>query len=156
MDWQTIKTEYITEETSYRKLAKKYGVSYTAIGEKARKEGWIEEREQFKSKTLSKTLNKIAEGQAKRASRLQSVTDKLLDKIEKAVDLIDMDVFDTQAIRQITASLKDIKDIQMIRSDADMREQEARIKNLQRQADASEETKDITVTIVGDLEQYSK
>ena len=156
MDWQTIKTEYITEETSYRKLAKKYGVSYTAIGEKARKEGWIEEREQFKTKSLSKTLNKIAEGQAKRASRLQSVTDKLLDKIEKAVDLIDMDVFDTQAIRQITASLKDIKDIQMIRSDADMREQEARIKNLQRQADASEETKDITVTIVGDLEEYSK
>ena len=156
MDWQTIKTEYITEETSYRKLAKKYGVSYTAIGEKARKEGWIEEREQFKTKSLSKTLNKIAEGQAKRASRLQSVTDKLLTKIEKAVDLIDMDVFDTQAIRQITASLKDIKDIQMIRSDADMREQEARIKNLQRQADSGEATKDITVTIVGDLNEYSK
>ena len=157
MDWQTIKTEYITTETSYRKLAKKYGVSYTAIGEKARKEGWIEEREQYKSKTLSKTLSKLAEGQAKRASRLQAVTDKLLSKIEKAVDLIDMDVFDTQAIRQITASLKDIKDIQMIRSDADMREQEARIANLRRQAEKDEDAvNEVSVTFTAGPEEWNE
>lgn len=157
MDWQSIKTEYITTDTSYRKLAKKYGVSYTTIGEKARKEDWQKEREQFRDKSLSKTLRKIAEGQAKRASRLQTVTDKLLSKIEKAVDLIDMDVFDTQAIRQITASLKDIKEIQMIRSEADMREQEARIKNLQRQADKDEDaTSDINVTFAAGPEEWNE
>lgn len=157
MDWQRIKTEYITTDTSYRKLAKKYGVSYTSIGDKSRKEGWQEEREQFRSKSLSKTLSKIAEGQAKRAVRLQDVTDKLLSKIEKAVDLIDMDVFDTQAIRQITASLKDIKDIQMIRSDADMREQEARIANLRRQAERDEGAGNQAVTVLmGDnAEEYA-
>ena len=30
-DWQAIKTEYITTDTSYRKLAQKHGVSYQAI-----------------------------------------------------------------------------------------------------------------------------
>ena len=35
MDWSAIKTEYITdEESSYRKLGKKYGISHNIIGAK--------------------------------------------------------------------------------------------------------------------------
>ena len=155
MDWQKIKTEYITTDTSYRKLAGKYGISYTTVGERARKEGWAKEREQYQTKTLSKTLNKLSAERANRAARLFAVTDKLLLKVEKAVESLDEDCIDTQAFRQIAASLKDIKDIQMIKSDADMREQEARIKNLQRQAEVEETSKEIKVTIEGDLEKYS-
>jgi hypothetical protein len=156
VDWNAIKTEYITTETSYRKLSQKYGVSYVTIGEKARKEGWRAERDKYLEKALTKTLNKLSSERAERASRLFAVTDKLLMKVEKAVDNLDDDQIDTQEIRQIASSLKDIKDIQMIKSDADMREQEARIKNLQRQADAEDNaTKEIKVTIEGDLEKYS-
>ena len=130
MDWNSIRQEYITDaSSSYRKLAKKYGVSYSAIGDKARKEGWQEERERFQTKTLSKTLNAISQGQAKRASRLQTVADKLLDKIEAAVDNFEMRdlLVDKYVLKQITGAMKDIKDIQMVKSDADIREQEARI-----------------------------
>ena len=160
MDWKTIKTEYITDESSsYRKLAKKYGVSYSAIGDKARKEGWAEEREQYQTKTISKTLKAISDGQAKRASRLQTVADKLLDKIEKAVDDFDMAALftDKQALKQITGALKDIKDIQMIKSEADLREQDARIRNLEKQAEADDKNdNEIKVTIEGGLDEYSK
>ena len=159
MDWNSIRKEYITDESSsYRKLAKKYGVSYTSIGDKARKEGWAQEREQFLNKTLSKTLNAISQGQAKRASRLQTVADKLLDKIEAAVDNFEMTdlLMDKQALKQITGALKDIKDIQMIKSEADLREQEARIKNLEKQAEAEETDNEIKVTIECGLDQYSK
>jgi uncharacterized protein YjcR len=153
VDWSAIKTEYITDEsTSYRKLAEKYGVSYTSIGARARKEGWAEERERFLNKTLSKTLNAIGKKQAKRASRLQMVTEKLLTKIEAAVDDFDMrDLFtDRTALRQITGALKDIKDIQMIKSEADLREQEARIRNLERQAEGDDrDLNAVTVTIEG-------
>ena len=141
-DWSKIKTEYITDESaSYRKLAQKHGVSYTAIGDRARKEGWAEERQQFLNKTLSKTLSAIGRDQAKRAKRLQTVADKLLFKIEDAVDRLDMRdlLIDKQALKQITGALKDIKDIQMIRSDADLREQEARIANLRKQADKQDD-----------------
>ncbi|MBQ8399558.1 MAG: hypothetical protein IJX08_06255 [Clostridia bacterium] len=155
MDWQQVRAEYITTDTSYRKLAEKYGVSYTTVGERARNEGWAKEREQYQTKTLSKTLNKLSAERARRTARLFAVTDKLLLKVEKAVDSLDDDQIDTQAFRQIAASLKDIKDIQMIKSEADMREQEARIKNLQRQAVAEEASKEINVTMEGDLEQYS-
>jgi uncharacterized protein YjcR len=153
VDWSAIKTEYITDEsTSYRKLAEKYGVSYTSIGERARKEGWAEERERFLNKTLSKTLNAISKKQAKRASRVQMVAAKLLKKIEAAVDDFNMhDLFtDRTALKQITGALKDIKDIQMIKSDADLREQEARIRNLERQAEADDSNVNaVTVTIEG-------
>lgn len=155
MDWNAIKTEYITTETSYRKLSQKYGVSYVTIGEKARKEGWRAQRDKYLEKALSKTLSKLSTERAERAARLFAVTDKLLIKVEKAVDSLDDDQIDTQAFRQIAASLKDIKDIQMIKSDADMREQEARIKNLQKQAETEETTKEIKVTIEGDLNNYS-
>ena len=160
VEWSAIKTEYITDESaSSRKLAEKYGVSYTSIGEKARKEGWAKERERFLNKTLSKTLNAIGKKQAKRASRLQMVTEKLRDKIEAAVDDFDMrDLFtDRTALRQITGALKDIKDIQMIKSEADIREQDARIRNLERQAEADDKVdSEITVVIEGDLGKYSR
>lgn len=141
MDWKAVKTEYITTNTSYRKLAAKYGVTHNTIGQKARKEGWIEERERYIAKTMSKTLEAISDAQADRASRLRTVADKLLDKIESYVDSMDSSI-DTQSCRQIAATLKDLKDIQMIKSDADMREQEARIANLQKQAEKDNDSDD--------------
>lgn len=158
MDWNAIKTEYITDESSsYRKLAKKYGVSYTSIGEKARKEGWAEERKQFLDKTLSKTLNAISKGQASRASRLQTVADKLLNKIEKAVDDFEMAelLVDKQALKQLTGALKDIKDIQMIKSEADLREQEARIAKLNKEAESEKKDNQIEVVIGDGTEDYT-
>lgn len=160
VDWNAIKTEYITDESSsYRKLAKKYGISHNIIGAKAVKEGWVEQKKQFQDKTLAKTLNAISNKQSQRATRLQSVTDKLLSKIEQAVDDFEMSALflDKQALKQITGALKDIKDIQMIRSEQDLREQEARIRNLEKQAESEEkDDKEIRVVIEGNLDNFSK
>ena len=159
-DWSKIKTEYITGDTSYRKLAKIHGINATQIATRASKEHWVEEREQYRSKSLSKTLNAISSAQASRAARLQNVADKLLVKIEDAVENLDMaELFmDKQALRQITGALKDIKDIQMIKSDADLREQEARIANLRRQAEAdqSKEAAKVEVTIAGGEDSWQQ
>ena len=57
-DWQAIKTEYITTNTSYRKLAEKYGVSTTQICNVGREEKWVEQREQYLNKTAAKMLEK--------------------------------------------------------------------------------------------------
>ena len=40
-DWLKIKTEYITTDTSYRKLAEKYGVHYQTICSRSKAEGWV-------------------------------------------------------------------------------------------------------------------
>ena len=153
-DWQAIKTEYITTDTSYRKLAQKYGVSTTQICNVGRDEGWVELREQHLNKTVAKAVNAIGTKQADRAARLQTVADKLLTKVERLVDEGEELLTDTSVMRDIARVLKDIKDIQMIRSDADMREQEARIKKLRKEAMADKENSAPSLVVEGLPEEF--
>jgi hypothetical protein len=149
-DWQKIKTEYITTNTSYRKLAEKYGVHYNAIANRSKQEGWISQRNQHCDRTMTNTLNAISNKQVDRATNLISVSDLLLAKVKSLLETDAGVLSDTQSMKHISGVLKDIKEIQMIRSDADMREQEARIRNLQKQAQKEENgSKDVTITIEG-------
>ena len=129
-DWQAIKTEYITTDTSYRKLAQKYGVNVTNIAKKASAEGWVEQRNQFANETQAKTLEKISQQEANRAAKIHNVADKLLLKIEALVDRPGMMPKD---VRSLVAAVKDLKEIQNIKSALDEQEQQARIANLQKQ-----------------------
>ena len=92
-DWQAIKTEYITTDTSYRKLAQKYGVGYSLIGEKARLEGWVKQREQFRNKAITKAIDKISTKKADKMARIDDLADKLLDKLEQAITELDLQLF---------------------------------------------------------------
>lgn len=165
-DWNQVKTEYITTATSYRKLAEKHGVSYQAICHRSKEEGWIALRQQHTNKTVSKTLQKISDQQAQKMARIDRITGKLLSKIEKAVDELDLTIItrkekvdygnrevtterreiteggivDRAGLRQITAALKDLKEIQMLKSELDRQEQEARIEKLR--ADAQQHRND--------------
>lgn len=132
VDWSAIKTEYVTTDISYRKLCEKYNVSMTEVSRHGKDEEWRNERKKYQEKAYAKTLDTLIRKQQKRIERLQTITDKIIDKIELSVDK--MDETDFQAYRQITAALKDIKEIQMLKSDADIREQEARIDKLNRDA----------------------
>ena len=154
-DWQAIKTEYITTETSYRKLAQKYGIHYKVISERGKDEKWVELRSQHRDKTLTKTLDKISQQEANRAAKIHSVADKLLLKIEAMVE--SEEPLDTKGIRALTAAVKDLKEIQSVRSDLDRQEQEARIANLRKQADKEDDNKEPIKVILGDdLMEYSK
>ena len=158
-DWNKIKTEYLTSDTSYRKLAQKYGVNAITIAKKASKEGWVSQRQQQANRTLSKTLTAVSNRQVNRAARLQEVADKLLNKIEAAVDDYNMEVLlvDRQSLRQITGALKDIKDVQMIRSEADLREQEARIAKLLKEAEREDSGPNkVVIQIEGGEDTWSK
>ena len=149
-DWQKIKTEYITKGTSYRKLAQKYGVGESTLFARASKEKWVEQKEQHQSKTVAKTLDAISDKQVDRATNLICVSDLLLAKVKSLLEGDAEVLSDTQSMKHISGVLKDIKEIQMIRSDADMREQEARIANLRKQAEKDEnQNRDVTITIAG-------
>lgn len=151
-DWQAIKTEYITTNTSYRKLAQKYGIHYKVISERGKDEKWVELRSQHRDKTLTKTLDKISQQEANRAAKFHTVADKLLLKIEAMVD--GERPLDTKAIRALTAAVKDLKEIQSIKSALDEQEQRARIANLEKQANP--EAKETATLIVEGLPEEFK
>lgn len=152
-NWQKIKTEYITTDTSYRKLAKKYGVSHVQIGNVGKQENWVELRRQHLDKTLTKTVDTISKKQVDRATKLISVSDLLLSKVKNLLETDAEVLSDTQSMKHISGVLKDIKEIQMIRSEADMKEQEARIAKLRKEAEKEETQTDVVITFKSEEER---
>ena len=154
MDWRKIKADYIAGGTSLRKLAEKYGVSFSTIQKKSMEEKWGELRKRNRRKVEEKIIDSVSSKEAEKAVNIIDVADKLLGKISELMDAIPLD---TQSMKHLTSALKDLKEIKGFKSDADMREQEARIRNLQRQAEAdSKDDNEIKVVIEGSLENYSK
>lgn len=91
MDWAKIKAEYITDEkSSYRKLAAKYDISVGTIYKRASRENWAEQKQQSYDKRVAKTVETVENNQIKKLERILTITDKLLDKIERAVDELDI------------------------------------------------------------------
>ncbi len=163
-DWRKIKTEYITTDTSYRKLCEKYDVPLPTLRDRAKSEKWVEARTQYRDKAVTKATDAIIDKQAERASRLQSVADRLLTKVERLMDMDDKVIKDSdgenmvlgsKGMKSIAGVLKDIKEIQMIRSDADLEEQKARIAKLRREAEEENEPPEIKVTLAK-AEEYAK
>ena len=157
-DWNKIKTEYITTDTSYRKLAEKHGVGESTLFTRASKEKWVEQKEQHQSKTVAKTLDAISKKQVDRAANLVSVADLLLTKVKSLVESDAEILSDTQSLKHISGVLKDIKEIKGFKSDVDLREQEARIAKLRREAEREEDdhNKTVVVTIAGGDESWRK
>ncbi len=92
-DWKKIRTEYITTDTSYRKLAEKYGLNYRTICVRSKQEGWIKQREQHINETTTKTLAKISDKQSDKMARIDDLADKLLEKLEQAITELDLQLY---------------------------------------------------------------
>ena len=153
-DWKQIKAEYIAGGTSYRKLAKNHGVKFSALRSIAERENWVALKAQTQHKTDTKLTETVSDNAVKKAVSITDVADKLLTKISEFMDAVPLD---TQAMKHLTSALKDIKDIKGFKTDADMREQEARIRNLEKMA-AADEKIDTTVTVKfeEDITKWSK
>jgi hypothetical protein len=94
IDWTKVKTEYITtDKSSYRKLAEKYDISLGTLCKRASNENWAELKKQSYDKKVTKTIAAVENNQIKKLERILSITDKLLDKIEKAVDELDIQLY---------------------------------------------------------------
>lgn len=131
-DWKRIKTEYITTDTSYRKLAAKYDVPMSTLTRIAIKEKWVEARERYKNKVVTKTVEKMAAKEANKLAKLRTMTDSMVNVVEgifndpeqfqrHLVQTRDGQIWDveervfkkidTKAIKDITAALKDLSTI---------------------------------------------
>ena len=153
VDWLKIKAEYITnEDASYRKLAKKYKVSESTLYKRAKTEDWFNAKQQHKRNSVAKAVAILEEDQTERLVHLLRVTDTLLDKIEELVNSLQKeDLFvDKRGLKDLTGAIKDIKDIQSVKSKMDIQEQQARIDKLRKDAeDKSDTPQAITITIEG-------
>jgi hypothetical protein len=144
VDWKRIKAEYIAGGTSYRKLAEKYGEPRSNIERRAKAEKWTELRRQAEGKAEAKIIDSVSDKGAKKAVDIIDVADKLLEKIEAAAEQFS----DPDSIKKLTSAIKDLKDIKGIKSEADMREQEARIEKLRKECGAKDDEDNYTGVVL--------
>ena len=152
VEWKKLKAEYIAGGTSYRKLAETYGESLSNIKRVAKNENWVALRNQCQTKAATKIVEIESDKQAERMRRLLTVSDKLLTAVEEAVDAFTKEelLLDRTALKSLSSTIKDIKDIQSIKTELDIEEQKARIAILRKQADAEKDTvNEVAVTIAG-------
>ncbi len=159
MDWTRIKAEYIKGGISYRELAEKHKVSYNTLAKVAAKENWNSLKQETAEKTTTKIIDMESDKQANRMKRLLDVSDKLLAAVEEAVDKFQANelVLDKSTLKQLSGTIKDIKDIQNIKTELDIEEQKAKIALLKKQAESDNTTPNsITLTIAGGEESWQK
>lgn len=132
IDWDAIKTEYVTTDISQRALIEKYKVNNVDLAKHSKNEKWVEERKKYKAKVTSKAIAKSCN---KRANELAGILDaafnirdtivgatkdpvqfnrylvqygsgKDYDTEERVYDKVD-----TKAIREMTLALKAVEDL---------------------------------------------
>lgn len=154
MDWSKLKAEYISGGTSYRKLCAKYGVSRTTLQRKAKDENWLGLRSQAEAKTETKILNAVSENSAKIDTKYFSLVDKLFDKANEVI--ANTPVWTVNSLKEMATAMKYLKECKGVKSEADIREQEARIRNLEKQAEAEVKDTTVIVQIEEDISKWSK
>lgn len=145
MDWNRIKAEYIAGGTSYRKLAAKYGVPFSNLKNIAIKEQWTQLREQAKNRTTTKLVENIGRQNAKIDDKYFRLVDKLMQKAEETME--NTPVWTVNALKEMATAMRYLKECKGVKSEADIREQEARIAKLQKEASEEDnELQEIRVT----------
>lgn len=146
-----IKSEFISGEKTLQEAADEYKVPYSTLTKKSHEGKWKELRKECGKKTERKIIDTVSTKGAKKAVDIMDVADKLL---EKATELMEMPL-SPQAFKQLTSALKDLKDVKGYKSDADMREQEARIKKLEQEVSEQKDTT-VIVRFDDDMNQWNR
>lgn len=152
VDWNKLKREYVKGGISYRQLSEKYDVPLGTLKRKAGNEGWAKLRDQAAAKASMKMVDSISEQNAATTKRIYATADKLLDKLTEALEMVTPEdiLMDKKGFRSLTGALNDIKAIKDMKSGMDIREQEARIARLQKDAQQEDNAvSEVVVTIGG-------
>ena len=133
-DWLAIASEYIEGDDSLRALAKKHAIPWSTLRDRARREAWEAFRRDAraaKESGLSGGDPAAAHEKTARendAERLFRVTDKL---VRRAEELLDGGEIGARELGELMRAIKNAKEIKMLRSALDEREQQARVRALE-------------------------
>lgn len=159
MDWNAIKTEYITTSISYRKLAEKHNVSKVTLSHRAKQEKWVELRKQHNDKIITKSVRKAETKAVDYKSTLYDLAFKVAKQLNDMTDNNTIESLAAMGIkpRDITGAIKDLEDALHVKSESDLKEQEARIAKLRKESEEENKSDNtINVVISGDAEDYSE
>jgi hypothetical protein len=152
VDWAKIKAEYIAGGISYRSLAQKYNISFNTLKRVAVKEGWATLRNKAYNKATTKMVNDVASENAKIDDKYYRLVDMLLDKTEEV--MVNTQIWQVSGLKEMATTMKYLKECKGIKTDADIREQEARIDKLRKDIEGEKKDTNITITFGDEVKKY--
>lgn len=145
--WAKVRNDYCTSELSIRAVCKKYSVPYNQTLKRCKTELWDEKKSAFIDKSISKSIDLMSEEIANNVVRAYRLCNKVMDKLDEVVDMMDAKSPDVlRDIKDVTYSMKNLKEIGYFKASLDEQEQMARIEKLRKEA-REEEKKDSTITV---------
>ena len=120
--WRKMRIEYVKGNTTYKKLADKYGVTDSYIRKRASKEGWGKKRRKLDTEVEQKVLARVCDARAREFEliaqvndRMDAVLDNLLQFIndqppKKYDDLRGVESL-TKAIAQVVQTKRDLYNV---------------------------------------------
>lgn len=156
-DWNKIKKEYVRGGISQRKLAEKYGVSYSELAKKAMREKWADKRNQVGIKAESKMLDQVAEQNARTNEDFFSLVDQLVSLTASAMAKTAASGKESpSAVEHYANAIATIQKIKGIKSSLDESEQKARIDKLRKDIEAGkDDTEKVVISLEG-VEAWAK
>ena len=114
IDWNTIRTEYVTSTCSYRDLCEKYDIPLRTLARKAKQEDWQQKRNEFGNTVATMRIQEVAEKQVKSFAEFvpvleQGIVDistQLLGKINETLQF--GDAFSPRDLKSLSSMVIDI------------------------------------------------
>ena len=81
LDWEQVKTAYVSGSESYQKLAERFSVSKTALCAHGRKEGWPAMRAAYRKSVADHVVKRKRAGDADKLIKLMEAADDLAQRV---------------------------------------------------------------------------
>ena len=138
INWKKIATEYVKSDIAMRPLADKYGVSFTSVKDHARREGWAQQREEYRIRIGQEAVQKNAmKSCPKPASKDVDAAALIFEGATLAINWIvnrlnSGEISDYREVEALIRAMNGAKGITDIKMALEEREQRARIASLEK------------------------
>lgn len=107
IDWDALKTEYVTTSISQRDLAKKYGLNNVTISKRATADSWMEDRKKHTKRVQARCLHEAENISVTRYKKFLNSLDRLQEKIDQILELDD--ALPPRDLKSLSSTLTDVK-----------------------------------------------
>lgn len=131
IDWDAIKTEYVTGNMGQNAIIKKYKIDQKMVAKHSKEDGWVKARKEYRERVQAKAQEKLCNKEAKELAGVLDASMRIRDTILNAVEdpkqfnrylvtegstggafTTEEQIFekvDTKAIREMTQALKAVE-----------------------------------------------
>lgn len=164
-NWPPVKAAYISEEVSYRELARRFGIPYSSVFARGKKEDWgrlrRERQEKLTAEMVDSAREKALKEGMKALAAMQTSSSNLMASIQRITEEVEPTIYtgDSRALSDLAKAMKDLTTVirnvyglPTVQEEESMRIAGERLKMEQKKAEAGGDPPEVIIRIEGEEE----